>query len=120
MVTEPMSADVLLVLTTAPDLLLAKRIAHVLIEEGLAACINLGATVLSVYPWEGEVQAANEIPLTIKTTRLQCERLIKRIAELHPYDIPEAIVIPVIGGYTPYLEWVADATKSPIDPKADI
>ena len=118
MVLEPKHDDVLVVLTTAPDLLLAKRIAHLLIEEKLAACINLGAPVLSVYGWDGDVQAAEEIPMTIKTTRLVQARLVQRIAELHPYDVPEVIVLPVIDGYRPYVDWVIEATSPSAEPKA--
>lgn len=110
MTTQLQQSDVVLVLTNAPDLLLAKRIAHLLIEEGLAACISLGTPVLSIYSWEGDVQGADEIPLTIKTTWGQQEALIKRLVELHPYDVPEALVVPVVGGFQPYLDWVRDLT----------
>ena len=111
MTTQLQQSDVVLVLTNAPDLLLAKRIAHLLIEEGLAACISLGAPVLSIYSWEGDVQGADEIPLTIKTTWGQQEALIKRLVELHPYDVPEALVVPVVAGFQPYLDWVRDLTQ---------
>lgn len=60
--------DVVLVISNAPDLLLAKRIAHVLVEDGLAACVNLGAPGLSIYQWQGEVEGAEEIPIHVKTT----------------------------------------------------
>jgi periplasmic divalent cation tolerance protein len=102
--------DVVLVLTNTPDLLLAKRIAHLLIEEGLAACVSIGNSVLSVYSWQGEVEGAEEIPLTIKTTKRQQEALIQRLVNLHPYEIPEALVVSVSGGYQPYLDWVRDVT----------
>ena len=95
------------VLSTAPDILLAKRIAHVLIEERLAACVQLTPPTLSVYEWNGEVQGAEEIGLIIKTTRSIARQTIDRLVGLHPYDVPEAIVLPVVGGHHGYLTWVS-------------
>jgi periplasmic divalent cation tolerance protein len=102
--------DIVMVMTNAPDLLLAKRIAHLLIEEKLAACVNIGPSMLSVYGWNGEVEGAEEIPMIIKTTVTKQQAMIDRLVSLHPYEIPEAIVIPVLGGYTPYLNWVRNLT----------
>lgn len=102
--------DVVMVMTNAPDLLLAKRIAHLLIEEKLAACVNIGAPMLSIYGWKGEVEGDEEIPMMIKTTEDKQQAMIARLVELHPYDIPEAIVVPVTGGYAPYLDWVRSLT----------
>jgi periplasmic divalent cation tolerance protein len=102
--------DVVMVMTNAPDLLLAKRIAHLLIEEKLAACVNIGAPMLSIYGWKGEVEGDEEIPMMIKTTEDKQRAMIERLVELHPYDIPEAIVVPVTGGYAPYLDWVRSLT----------
>ena len=104
--------EIVLVMTSASDLLLAKRIAHLVIEEGLAACIHIGAPILSVYSWKGDVEGAEEIPLQIKTTQARQAALISRIKALHPYEVPEIIVLPVIGGYGPYLEWVRETTRS--------
>lgn len=104
-------SDVVIVMTNAPDLLLAKRIAHLLIEERLAACVNIGAPILSVYGWQGEVQGAEEIPMTIKTTSERQQAMIARLVSLHPYDVPEAIIVPVLGGYAPYLDWVRSLTE---------
>ena len=103
-------SEIVLVMTSASDLLLAKRIAHLVIEEGLAACIHIGSPVLSVYSWKGDVEGAEEIPLQIKTTWSCQEALVARIKALHPYEVPEIIVLPVIGGYGPYLEWVRETT----------
>lgn len=105
-------ADVVIVITNAPDLLLAKRIAHLLIEEGLAACVNIGQQpMLSIYGWKGEVEGAEEVPMTMKTTWDKHELLIHRLKELHPYEVPEALVIPTIAGYGPYLAWVRSLTQ---------
>jgi periplasmic divalent cation tolerance protein len=102
--------DVVMVMTNAPDLLLAKRIAHLLIEEQLAACVNIGTPMLSVYSWKGEIEGAEEIPMIIKTTTNKQHAMIERLVELHPYDVPEAVVLPVVDGYGPYLDWVRSLT----------
>ncbi len=105
--------DIVLVMTSAPDLLLAKRIAHLVIEEGKAACISLGAPVLSVYSWKGDVEAAEEIPMTFKTTWSRQAELTAHIQALHPYEVPEIIVVPVIAGHGPYLDWIRELTSAP-------
>ncbi|AKQ53427.1 divalent-cation tolerance protein CutA [Bordetella hinzii] len=105
--------DVVLIISNAPDGLLAKRIAHVLVEDGLAACVNLGQAVLSVYRWKGEIEGAEEVPLTIKTTYGMHQAVVQTLARLHPYDVPEIIVIPVIGGLASYLDWVREQAGHP-------
>lgn len=107
-----MTHDVVVVLSNAPDQLLAKRIAHMLVEEGLAACVNLGAPVLSMYMWEGKLEGAEEVPLVIKTTESALPAMTARLTELHPYEVPEILVIPVVGGAQPYLEWVSQQTSA--------
>jgi len=102
--------DPVLVVSNAPDLLLAKRIAHVLVEDGLAACVNLGAPGLSIYRWQGEIEGAEEIPLSIKTTWARQRDVVQALARLHPYEVPEIIVLPVVGGLAPYLDWVREQT----------
>ena len=98
--------QVVIVLSNAPDALLAKRIAHMLVEEHLAACVNLGAPGLSMYMWEGKLEGAEEVPLQMKTTRGRLPALVERLRQLHPYDVPEVIVLPALGGSTDYMEWV--------------
>ena len=100
------SLDGVVILSTAPDVLLAKRIAHILIEEGLAACVQLTPPMLSIYEWEGEVQGADEIGLIIKTTGDVAQKAIERLVGLHPYAVPEAVVVPITGGHVPYLQWL--------------
>lgn len=102
--------DIVLVISNAPDLLLAKRIAHVVVEEGLAACVNLGAPMLSIYIWQGEVEGAEEVPMWFKTTAARLQELTQAISRLHPYEVPEIIVVPVVGGATPYRDWVREQT----------
>jgi len=106
-----MASELVILLSNAPDMLLAKRIAHMLVEEGLAACVNLGAPGLSMYMWQGELEGTEEVPLVIKTTQARANAVIERIRELHPYDVPEVLVLPVLGGYGPYLNWVREQTQ---------
>ncbi|GAA5236896.1 divalent-cation tolerance protein CutA [Verticiella sediminum] len=109
-----MAQDVILVVSNAPDLLVAKRIAHELLEARLAACVNLGAPMLSMYLWQGRIEGDEEIPLFIKSTRAREAAVLEMLARLHPYDVPEAIVLPVDGGLPAYLNWVREETADPL------
>ena len=102
--------EVVLVLTNTPDLDSAKTIARQLLAEGLAACINIGSPVLSLYEWESTMHESEEIPVVIKTTYAQQALLIERLIALHPYELPEALVLPTSGGHAPYLTWVQQQT----------
>ncbi|WP_369414090.1 divalent-cation tolerance protein CutA [Paracandidimonas lactea] len=104
--------DVVVLLTNAPDMLLAKRIAHVLVEERYAACVNLGAPGLSMYMWQGGLEGIEEVPMVIKTHASRAEAAAQRLRSLHPYDVPEILVLPVAGGSAAYLDWVRAQTGS--------
>ncbi len=110
-----MASDVILVFTNLPDLQLGKRLAHVLLEEGLAACVNLGTEMLSMYRWKGKIEGDPEFPLTIKSTVQQREALIQAITRLHPYEVPEIIVVPVTDGLPAYLDWVRSECGKPLE-----
>jgi periplasmic divalent cation tolerance protein len=100
--------DVVLVLSTAPagdDT--AERIARTLVDERLAACVNIHAPIVSIYRWKGTVERDSERQLIIKTTRERVPALENRLRELHPYEVPEFIVISASGGSDQYLRWVA-------------
>ena len=86
--------DVVLIISNAPDLLLAKRIAHVLVEDGLAACVNLGAPGLSIYMWQGEVEGAEEVPIHIKTTTRAMRRSLPRWRRCIPTTCPKSSCCP--------------------------
>ncbi len=101
---------VVLVYSNAPDELLAKRLAHYVVEEGLAACASLGTPALSMYMWQGELDSATETPLTFKTTARRVEGLIERLVQLHPYEVPEVLVVPVVAGLGSYIRWVQEET----------
>lgn len=104
------AGDTIIVFTTVPDLLLAKRIAHILVEESLVACVNLGAPGLSMYMWQGALEGVEEFTLTIKTTVARLPALHARLCSLHPYDVPEFLVLSVQAGAVAYLDWVATQT----------
>lgn len=95
------------VLVTAPDAETGRGIAQALVRERLAACVNLVPGLHSIYRWEGAVEEGEETLLVIKTRQDRCDALEKRVLELHPYDVPEVLVLSVAGGNRAYLDWVA-------------
>lgn len=99
--------DVLLVLTNLPDQASAVELANALVEEKVAACVNILGACQSVYRWQGKVENAQEIPLLIKTTAARYAALEAVIRRLHPYELPEIIAVPVARGLAGYLQWVA-------------
>ncbi len=101
------TADVIVALSTAPDEATARRMARQLVEESLAACVNLLPGVASIYRWQGKIEDAAECMMVIKTTRAAWPRLLERLPELHPYEVPELIACDVRDGHAPYLAWVA-------------
>lgn len=105
---EPSS--VVIVLTTLPAGGDATAFARTLVDERLAACVNVQGEMRSVYRWKGAIEEETERQLVIKTTRASVSALERRIAELHPYDVPELLVIPVSGGGTAYLAWLGEST----------
>jgi periplasmic divalent cation tolerance protein len=104
------------VLSTAGSQEEAERIATALVEERLAACVNLVAPITSIYRWQGAVERAAEVLLVIKTRRARAAQLVARLRELHSYDVPEAIVLPITAGARPYLEWLGAETSAPVAP----
>lgn len=101
-----------ILLTTAPPDV-AQTIARTLVDERLAACVNLVAGVRSVYRWEGAVQDDPETLLVIKTTQAALPRLEPRLATLHPYEVPEHVVLEPTEVAAPYLAWLVGAVGSP-------
>lgn len=96
----------LVVFCTCADEQDALRIARTLVERRLAACVNVLPRGESVYRWEGEVQVESECLLLIKTTEERFNRLRDSITELHSYEVPEILAIPVWGGSDKYLAWI--------------
>lgn len=87
------------------------RIASRLVEEGLAACVNILPGAISVYRWQGELHKDPETLLLIKTMTGVWDRLAARLKELHTYEVPEIICVPIISGYEPYLNWLNDSLQ---------
>lgn len=105
-----MSTDVLVVLCAFPPGDAASTAAQLLVEERLAACVNLVPGVQSVYRWKGAVTREEEVLAVIKTTADRFAALKVRLIELHSYDCPEVIALEVERGHIPYLDWVRDST----------
>ena len=101
----------LLVLTNVPDATTAERIARVLVERRVAACVNILAACRSLYRWQGAVETVDEVPMLIKTTTGAYPLLEQILRECHPYEVPEIIAVPIEHGLPEYLSWVATETK---------
>lgn len=106
-----MSEEALLVLSTFPDVETARRISRQLVEERCAACANLLPAVDSIYWWEGKVERGNETLVFFKTTADRYEALETTLRQLHPYEVPEIIALPLAAGLPEYLEWVAKSCR---------
>ena len=105
------SDQYVIVLTTLPVEGDAEKLAAQLVKERLAACVNILPPMRSVYRWKKAVERADERQLVIKTTRARITALEARIRTLHPYDIPEFVVIPIDSGSADYLSWLTDSTR---------
>lgn len=108
---EPTPPPGVVLISTAPNLEVAHKVARTLVEERLAACVNLVPGVRSIYRWEGKVQDDAELLLVIKTTPARQEQAIARLREVHPYTCPEAIALPIQGGNPAYLAWLNEVVK---------
>jgi periplasmic divalent cation tolerance protein len=101
-----------LVVTTLPDRAAADRLAAILVEERLAACVQVSGPIASTYRWHGAVQRAEEWQCQCKTTDVRRAAVQARIRELHPYEVPEIIALPLTSGNAAYLAWVEENTSS--------
>ena len=101
----------LLVLVTAPNKDEALRIANALVEERLAACVNVVSAIDSVYRWEGQVTTDREVLLIIKTTDERYQALEQRVKQLHTYSTPEVIAVKIERGSSDYLSWLRDSVS---------
>ena len=99
------------VLVTAPDLKTARRLADALVGERLAACVTAVPGARSTYRWKGKVERAREVVLIVKTRAVLAKRVERRVRELHPYDVPEILAIPVASGEARYLRWIGESTR---------
>lgn len=106
--------EVLVCLCTCPDVELARTLGLALVDERLAACVQLLPGVESIYRWEGAVETGAEILLIIKSTRGRFSDLQARLAALHPYKVPELVALPAVAGLPAYLHWVTDSTRAAV------
>jgi periplasmic divalent cation tolerance protein len=104
-------SDVRLVLTTFPDMETARRIGRVLVEEGLAACMNLLPAVESIYRWQGKVEEGAEVLGVLKTTADGLQALELRLAALHPYEVPEVVALEPAAVSACYAEWLKNSVR---------
>ncbi len=104
--------DFVLALTTMPDDHRAEELARTLIEERLAACVNVGGPIVSIYEWKGQVETATERQLMIKTLRSRLPMLESRVRHLHPYDLPEWVALDAVASEA-YARWVGRIADLP-------
>jgi len=100
-----------LIYSTIDNVQDAKKIAHTLVEEKLVACVNIIPNIESIYRWKGKIDEDKECILLAKTTEKHVKQTIRRIKELHTYELPDIIVLPIIGGLKDYLNYVIDETQ---------
>ena len=106
-----MDPEYVLVLTTLPADADGAAFGRSLVDERLAACVNLLPLMDSVYRWEGRVEREIERQIVIKTARERIVALWDRVRELHPYEVPEFVVLPIVDGNDAYLRWVGESTR---------
>ena len=102
---------VAVVYSTIGDIIDARRIANTLVEEQLVACVNIIPNIESIYRWEGKIDSDNEVVIIAKTKDENIKKTIQRIKSLHTYDLPDIIVMPVVGGLKEYLDYIHNETS---------
>ncbi len=105
--TEPARAA-RVVLVTVPDAVTGESLVRRLVEEEVVACGTILPNATSVYRWEGRVEQDTEALIVFKTTASGADRLVRRVPELHPYEVPEVLVLPVEAGHAPYMRWISE------------
>jgi periplasmic divalent cation tolerance protein len=104
--------DTLVVLVTVPSVEAGAGIARALVEERLAACVNVVPGLRSIYFWEGRLRDEPEALLIVKSSRARYEALEQRVLALHPYAVPEVLALPVAGGSPAYVAWVRESVAT--------
>ena len=100
----------IVVYITAPNEDAAAVIAHALVEQKLAACVNIVRHVRSIYSWQGKIEDDTEVLMIVKTRKQHFDALSEKVKELHSYDVPEIIAMPILKGSADYLKWIKDST----------
>ncbi len=103
-------SDVRLIYVTASDQDEVDRIAQALVQERLAACVNVLGPIRSIYRWNGQLESNSEIAMLVKTTQSRVTETVERIRALHSYECPAILVLPVLGGNAAFLRWVEAET----------
>lgn len=107
--SEAGPGDIRVALITAPDRESAERLVRALLAERIIACGNIVPGLTSLYWWEGVVECSTEVQIIVKTTAAMVPHLLDRVPDLHPYEVPEVLVLPVDEGHGPYLSWVRES-----------
>ena len=108
-------SEFIVVYVTASSREEARRIAGTLVEERLAACVNIVPQIASVYRWKGEICCDDETLLVVKSRAALFERLCARVREVHSYEVPEGIGLPIVVGSSTYLSWLKGETSDVVD-----
>jgi periplasmic divalent cation tolerance protein len=107
-----MENDSVVVMITAPNREVARQIGLMLVERKLAACANLVAPIESIYAWKGQIQQEEEVLIILKTRLALVEsQIIPAVQEIHPYEVPEIIALPIQAGLPAYLQWIMENTQ---------
>ncbi|TXI30013.1 MAG: divalent-cation tolerance protein CutA [Nitrosomonas oligotropha] len=102
--------EAVLIISNFPDQKTATLLAEALMEQRLAACVNVLSPCVSIYRWQGKIESAGEVPVLIKTRKQHYDRVEQLIKMMHPYELPEVIMVPITGGLPAYLQWITDTT----------
>ena len=108
-----MPEQILLALSTFPDAEIARRISNQLVNERFAACANIFPSVESIYRWKEKIESGNETLVFFKVSENRQSKFQDKLRSLHPYDVPEIIFVPVVGGLREYLQWVGENCGQP-------
>lgn len=111
-----LAMPVAVIFSTFPNADKAAEIARMLVDERLAACVNLVPGARSIYRWQGQLCDEVETLAIVKTTTERVDELTARLVSLHPYEVPEVIAVPISAGYAPYLAWIAAETDKTVGP----
>jgi periplasmic divalent cation tolerance protein len=107
--------DPVIIMTNFPDRVSALALAKELVEQRLAACVNVLSECSSVYRWKNEIERADEVPVLIKTLSQNYPQVESLVRRMHPYELPEIIAVPVVEGFPGYMQWIADECMPPPD-----
>jgi periplasmic divalent cation tolerance protein len=118
-----MRGQPVVILITAPSIEEAKSMSRHLVEKGLAACVNIVSGVQSLFVWNGKFCQEDEVLLIAKSVREKVKEIVAAVKEMHSYDVPEIIVLPIVDGSKDYLDWLqesvsSNSTAGPLDEEA--